>query len=1093
LIRPLARRAAIESAIIAAVLSPVPFADELALVPYYGLLGARVARRRELAVAKVPWRPMAVSVGKGLAARGVVSFGISFIPGVDAVVNAVSAATLTEVLTQHFDEACADPKHAEPLAFQHLVEVLSSRRAAHEAHKTRVRVPVPGLLGDRRYASRVEETLESLPSVRHAEANVHSGRVLVLTNCEWGDARAEVEAALREISPLDAVPPLSLQRSMHAVRRRALRALRRVSRTVRHQPSTTESHAGPARAPWYAMDTNKVVKALSAHPSHGLTSEAAQERTAKYGANLLSGMKRRSEWEILAGELFNLPMALLAGGALLSAAAGDLLEAGAIILVLGSNVAIGYFTESRAEELLGAWGRLRAEWATAIRDGHEIRLKASDLVPGDVVILKAGTTVAADARILTTDECTLDESMLTGESEPVEKSPTSVLESAALADRSSMLYAGTIVASGRCKAVVVATGNFTELGNLQRSLSHAEERTAPLERQLGALGRTLALLSLGCTAVVTGLGAVRGQPPSVLLRNAVALGVAAIPEGFAAVGTTALALASQRLQKRGIIIRRLAAAETLGAVGVVCADKTGTLTENRMRVAEVLLQQHGLAAVQWSDGKLRMQSSTGAAVPSEAVRDLARIAALNADVEISRSGEITQASGTERALVDFALAAGYPVRARRRAAKRIGERRRSAESPIMVTIHEHPELGRIELAKGAPEEVVPRCTDLGAKEIARILGENEAMASRGLRVLGLAWRSDLGRPLQFAGLVGLRDPPRPHVREAIETLAGAGVRTLMLTGDQQRTAAAIGGVLGIEEGAVYSRVTPDAKLGIVQDLQRRGEIVAMTGDGVNDGPALKAADVGIAMGERGTDLARAVADVVLAHDDLSSLARATAEGRTLYDNVRRSIDYMVATNLSEVAVMLLGSLVGITPLSPLHLLWINVMTDVAPALALAVEPPERDVMTRPPRDPSASLFGRADSRRLGRRSAQLAAGAMASYAFGALHGNGIGGPYASTMTFTSLVTSQLLETRNHRSASGMHDPWLGAVLVSSFAVQGASLAHPEVRSVLGNASLRLYDLVFSVASGIVAARLGGRPFFVLAPSDEVVGVRRIHS
>jgi Ca2+-transporting ATPase len=412
---------------------------------------------------------------------------------------------------------------------------------------------------------------------------------------------------------------------------------------------------------------------------------------------------------------------------------------------------------------------------------------------------------------------------------------------------------------------------------------------------------------------------------------------------------------------------------------------------------------------------------------------------------------------------------------------------------MMVTIHEHPELGRIELAKGAPEEVVPRCTDLGRKEIARILGENEAMASRGLRVLGLAWRSDLDRPLQFVGLVGLRDPPRPHVREAIETLSDAGIRTLMLTGDQQRTAAAIGSVLGIEEGAVYSRVTPDAKLGIVQDLQHRGEIVAMTGDGVNDGPALKAADVGIAMGERGTDLARAVADVVLAKDDLSSLARATAEGRTLYDNVRRSIDYMVATNLSEVAVMLVGSLFGVTPLSPLHLLWINVMTDVAPALALAVEPPERDVMSRPPRDPDASLFGRADSKRLGRRSAQLAAGAMASYGIGAIRGNGMSSPYANTMTFTSLVTSQLLETRNHRSVSGTHDPLLGIVLLSSFIAQGASLAHPGVRSVLGNVLLRPHDLALSVATGVVAARLGGRPFLLLTPADEVVGVRRSHA
>ncbi len=545
------------------------------------------------------------------------------------------------------------------------------------------------------------------------------------------------------------------------------------------------------------------------------------------------------------------------------------------------------------------------------------------------------------------------------------------------------------------------------LGALQRALSRTEQRTTPLEHQLEQLGRKLAFLSLGSSVAVTAFGMLRGQSARALVRNAIALGVAAFPEGIPTVGTTALALASQRLQKRGIIIRRLAAAETLGAVSVICADKTGTLTENRMRIVEVFLPTSELAFLDWHNGHFSMRTAHDGAPPEEAVHNLARIAALNADVEISASSEITSASGTERALVEFALASGYPVRVRRKTAKRVGETRRSRESPMMLTIHEHPDLGRIELAKGAPEEIVPRCESLTPDQVEAIMTSNAAMAERGLRVLGFAWRRDVDRPLEFAGLVGLRDPPRPHVRQAIESLAAAHIRTLMLTGDEHRTALAIGEALGIAANDVHSRVTPEAKLDIVQHLQRQGAIVAMTGDGVNDGPALKAADVGIAMGERGTDLARAVADVVLARDDLPSLVAAVAEGRTLYGNVRRAIDYLVATNMSEVALMLLGSVGGAVPLAPLHLLWINIVTDVAPALALAMEPPDADVMRRPPRDPQSELFGRSDSRRLGARSAQMTAGALAAYLLGGARA-GRQQEYASTMAFASLMTSQIL-------------------------------------------------------------------------------------
>jgi Ca2+-transporting ATPase len=896
----------------------------------------------------------------------------------------------------------------------------------------------------------------------------------------------EIETALREILDNAAPPPPSM-------RRLAAGFFHDAKRWSRAPTSVWRRADGPANAPatrepdrpWHAMTVDGVVGELSADPRVGLAAKTAEDRLRQNGANLLPGMRRRTGFDIVAGEVLTLPTAMLGGAIVLSVLSGDILEGAAILLVLGSNIVVGYFTESRAEELLGAWGRLRAECASVVRDGREISIRASDLVIGDLLVLRAGQPVAADARVIEAEDLVLDESTLTGESEPVEKNPNPAANEAAIADRSSIVHTGTVVAGGRGKAIVCATGYATALGALQRALSRTEQRTAPLERQLAELGRTLAIVSLGSSIVVTGLGALYGQAARVLVRNAIALGVAAIPEGFPTVGTTALALASQRLQKNGIIIRRLAAAETLGAVSVICADKTGTLTENRMRIAEVFLPTLELAILDWDDARFSMRTERGSAPPDDAVHNLARIAALNADVEISVGGEIANASGTERALVEFAIASGYPVRARRKAAKRVGEKRRSPDSPMMLTIHQHPDLGRIELAKGAPEEIVPRCGGLDPGQVDAIMENNGKMAGRGLRVLGFAWRRDSTAPLEFAGLVGLRDPPRPNVRAAIRALGSANIHTLMLTGDQARTAVAIGEALGISPDAVHSRVTPEAKLEIVQDLQRRGAIVAMTGDGVNDGPALKAADVGIAMGERGTDLARAVADVVLAHDDLPSLVEAVAEGRTLYDNVRRAIDYLVATNLSEVALMLVGSVVGIVPLSPLHLLWINILTDVAPALALAMEPPEGDVMQRPPRDPQRPLFGSSDSWRLGARSAQMTGAALASYAVG-FHRRAGDPRYASTMAFASLVTAQLLETENYRAEGRSRPGRLGWVLGASLFVQGTSLMSGSVRSVLGNARLAWADLGLAVASGVGAARLRGREFRWLAPRDEIV-------
>ncbi|MGK3995431.1 cation-translocating P-type ATPase [Sorangium sp. So ce1024] len=982
----------------------------------------------------------------------------------------------------------------------------------------RVRVEVAGLFGDPARAARIERELAAIPGVLSARASARTGRVLVRLQEDAAEAAAAVLAA-RAVP--GAPPPPSARRAARAVADgagalvRAARARARrggAERAAGHgrRGGEGEGRFAAVHESAHAEEAREVARALGVDPRAGLGAAEAERRLRDVGPNELAGVATRSSLEILAQQIFTVPTALLLGAAGLSLALGDVIDAGAVLLVVGANAAVGAYTESRAEELLHAWGDLQVGWARVVRDGREQRLAASEIVPGDVLALRAGEPVAADARVVAARELAADESTLTGESEPVEKGVARVDAGAPLADRRSMVYAGTTIASGEGAAVVVATGRQTALGDIQRALSREGERTPPIERELAWIGRRLAAFALASSSAVVVVGLARRRPLRALARGAVALGVAAIPEGFPAVGTTALALASRRLRGRGIVIRRLAAAETLGAVSVVCADKTGTLTENRMQVAEIYLPGQGVLRVDrggragaahadaaHADAAHAGALHAGAAlegggagprreiallgedgrevdVAAEPVHALARIAALNADVELSDVGKVVQGSGTERALVEFALAAGYPVSARRLAARRVSEERRSAERAFMVTVHDHPELGHIELVKGAPEQVVARCAALGAAR-GEVLRLNEQMASRGLRVLALAWRQngrpDNDAPLELAGLVGLRDPLRPGVREALEALSAAGIRTLMLTGDQERTARAIGAELGIPEDAVHSRVTPEAKLDIVRALQRRGEIVAMTGDGVNDGPALKAADVGVAMGKRGTDIARAVADVVLAEDDLPSVTEAVREGRRLHDNVRRAIAYFVATNASEVLAMLVGSLAGASPLTPLQLLWINLLTDVAPALALALEPAEPGVMRRPPRDPRAPLLGPGDLRALGADAALMSGASLAAYALG-------GRAAAGTRAFTALVTAQLLHILACRAgpadgapAPRRDNPHVARALAATAALQALALGSRSLGGLLGATRLRAGELALSVAAGALPSLL----------------------
>jgi Ca2+-transporting ATPase len=942
----------------------------------------------------------------------------------------------------------------------------------------RLRVEVAGLFGDEARARRLERRLAALPGVHEARASARSGRVLLRVDRDReADARAVIAA---EADPLGAEAPsprrlLSWAQGALAGMARVLRAELAPDRAVAAAAPDAEAIA------FSALTVADAAAELGVDPAVGLDEATVERRAREHGRNVLEGIEPRSPLALVAGQLCTAPTAVLGAAAGASLLLGDVLEAVAIGAVVGSTVAIGYFTERRAEELLHAWGELRPGRARVLRRGRELTVDAGAVVPGDVLVLRAGDPVAADARVIAATGLAADESTLTGESEPAEKSPDPVPAGAPLADRSSMVFAGTVVAEGEGTALVTATGERTELGAIRRALAAEGDRVAPLERQLDSLGKRLAGLALLSAGAVVPLGLLRGRSTRELLRTAVALGVAVIPEGIPTAGTTALALAGRKLFRRGIVIRRLAAAETLGAVSAVCADKTGTLTCNRMRVEEILPPGDGVITVTWPDegASPAMRGAAGGARDPLALHDLARVLALNADVELGEDGALRRGSGTERALVELALGLGFPVAAARRRARRVREQRRSAERSFMVTVHDDPALGRIELIKGAPEQVLPLCE---LPDRAAMLAYNDAMAARGLRVLACACRvrvAEDGRPYVFLGLVGLRDPPRAGVREAILALRRAGVRTYMVTGDQERTAQAIAASLGIDADAVYSRVTPEAKVDVVRELQARGRVVAMTGDGVNDGPALKAADVGVAMG-RGTDVARAVADVVLARDDLPAIVEAVAEGRRLHDNVRRAIDYLVATNMSEVMVMLVGALGRDSPLSPLQLLWLNMLTDVVPALALAVEPAEPDIMDRAPRDPGAELFGGADYRRLLRSAATMAGASLGALALG----GALPGARPPALAFTALATAQLLHTGACRAAGGGNNRLRRRAVAGGLALQLGALAVGPVRAALGVGATPARYLALAAAIGAIPAAL--RRARAEAPRDEIV-------
>ncbi|HET9947503.1 MAG TPA: HAD-IC family P-type ATPase [Longimicrobiales bacterium] len=893
-----------------------------------------------------------------------------------------------------------------------------------------------------------------------------------------------------------------------AERRSAALAARRVS-------AGRGDAAGPTEAvPWHALPVEEVLARLATRPE-GLDGREAAARLARHGPNRLAPAPPVPAWRILVRQLASLVVLLLFAAALVSLLLGDTLEAAAIAAVLAINTLIGFATELKARRAMEALLRFEVPVAKVIRDGELAQIPSDALVPGDVIAVAEGDRVPADARLIEAAELRTNEAPLTGESLPVDKRVDPVEDSdAPVADRASVLHSGTAVYVGRGRAVVVATGPDTELGRIGSLVASVQEGRTPLEVRLDALGRRLVWLTFGVAALVTVLGIVQGAPLGRMIETGLALAIAAVPEGLPAVATIALAVGLRRMARRNAIVRKLSAVEALGSTTVVCTDKTGTLTAGEMTVTVVVapdgtrLRVTGVGYA--AGGELLLDGSPVDPSGRRWLDALVRAAVLTSRASVAPDGRAL-GDPTDAALTVLGRKAGRDAEELRRELPQVRELpfsslRRSSASFHMLDGRE------VAFVKGAPATVLEACTrvatdrddrplDAAARE--RLREENERLAREGLRVLALA-EGEGGAldELTFLGLVGILDPPAEGVPETVRAFRDAGIRTVLITGDQRATAEAVARALGTAaEGAatldgralarmseeelaresartaVYSRVSPRDKLRIVDALQARGEIVAMLGDGVNDAAALKKAEVGVAMGRRGTDVAKETADIVLRDDRFVTIAAAIEEGRVIFDNIRKFVFYLFSCNLAEVLVLLGASVGGLPiPLRPLQILWLNLVTDTFPALALAMEPAEPGIMKRPPRRPEAAILSAAFLRAILSYAVLITAATLAAFLWGLATGEA---ERAITIAFVTLALAQLFHLGNARSrdpvlrpARVVANPWALAALPLVLALQLTAVHWEPLATVLGTVPLDAGAWAVALALSAMPAVIG---------------------
>ena len=763
----------------------------------------------------------------------------------------------------------------------------------------------------------------------------------------------------------------------------------------------------------HLLETDQLVKEFQTHLEYGLSENEVQKRRLQFGANELIEKGRRSALTILLSQFTEMMVIILLVAALISLFLREYIDASVILVIVIMNAILGFWQEYHAENAIAALKKLAVPNVRVRRGGTEKEISSKELVPGDIILLETGNIVPADARLVNAVHLKTQESALTGESESVEKCPDKLIgDHITLPDRKNMVYMGTIVVCGRALAVVMGTGMQTEIGKIATMLQAVEEESTPLQKRLTRLGGYIAALALLLIFVVACITYLQGVELKETILTAISMAVAAIPEGLPAVVTIALALGAQKMLKKKSLIRRLSAVETLGSVTVICSDKTGTLTQNKMEVTELVFPH----------GRYRMDDIIRNPSHSASVQMMLIAGALCNDAsftENSREGTIEGIGDpTESALVIAAKRAGIIKKSVENKLPRVAEFPFDSDRKRMTTIHhildqsessiqsvaQYAEGSKrhVVFTKGAVDGLLESCTHalldgkiqkLSGVIKKRIIAENEIMAKRGLRVLGTAFRtirsSQLHRPHQYEqkliyiGMLGMMDPVRPEAKEAVRLCQKAGIRVVMITGDHPLTAMAIAKELNITQNgqfltgqdfsrldlqdlkkqidkvSVFARVSPEHKMIIIDALREKNQIVAMTGDGVNDAPALKLADIGVAMGKIGTDVSRESADMVLLDDNFATIVAAVKEGRTIYDNIRKFIKYILTGNLGEIFVMLVGPLLGMPlPLVPVQILWINLVTDGLPAVALGYEESEGNVMDRPPFRPGEGIFSR---------------------------------------------------------------------------------------------------------------------------------------
>jgi Ca2+-transporting ATPase len=818
----------------------------------------------------------------------------------------------------------------------------------------------------------------------------------------------------------------------------------------------TESKANPSTPSWHTLAVEAVYSRLEAAPS-GLTDAEAARRLAQYGPNELQAAHRISPWAILLEQFKNTLILILLVATVLSGFLGHATEAIVIALIVLFAVLLGFVQEYRAERAIEALRQMAAPAASVLRNGEEVQIPARDLVPGDLVLLRAGNRVPADLRLVESINLQIEEAALTGESVPVEKriDPLDQPDSA-LGDRKNIAYAGTAVSYGRGRGIVVATGMSTEFGKIAQMLQTVEVGRTPLQENLDKVGRVMGRAAFVVVALIVVLGLFRGQPFLEMLIFGIALAVAVVPEALPAVVTISLAIGVKRMVRRNALIRRLPAVETLGSTSVICSDKTGTLTKDEMTVRKLFA-----AGQMWEVSGAgyepvgRFSLNGGAVEPSEPLKLLLHAAVLSSDAQVvqSRPEGRWQVKGdpTEGALVAAAAKAGIDKASLDEQFPRVNEIPFDSTKKRMTTLHAAPG-GAVAYAKGAPEVLIDDCarqrTASGAEALdaagkKALLETAKRMAGEALRVLAVAYKADVRiedaeSEMIFLGLVGMIDPPRPEAKSAVQLCGEGGIRVQMITGDHPLTAQAIARELGIlkqgrvvtgpeleampddvlereaETMEVCARVSPKHKLRVVTALQKRGYIVAMTGDGVNDAPALKKADIGVAMGITGTDVSKEAAAMTLLDDNFASIVAAVEEGRGIFGNIKKYLMYLLSSNIGEILLMAGASLMGLPlPLSAVQILYVNLATDGLPALALAVDPPESDLMRRPPRNPRTGIFTRPVVILMCIGGLWSAVVNLGVFTWGL--NTGLPVEKAMSLTFVSLVLIQFFKAYNFRS------------------------------------------------------------------------------